>query len=186
MRKIEHEKPSRETEIKIRLDQDIDQILNLLKEKGIHFSEPIRQNDIIFVREPNQFPDVPLGEPVVRIREQDGNYILTLKKGIENELDTLELEVQVSDERQMANILENLGLTEVVRVDKVRRIARHNNFTFCLDSVDDLGVFLEVELISNEGGQVVQDSMVSMLSDLGLVGSQRVSRGYDSLLFNKK
>lgn len=186
MKRIEKEPYTRETEVKIQLNIPVEEVVELLRKQGIDFSEPVIQNDVIFVKDAGSFPDVPLGQPVLRIREQSETFVLTLKEGVDNELDNLEFELLISDKEMMTAILSRLGLSEVVRVNKVRRKAQYQNFTFCLDIVEDLGLFLEVESLSNIGGNAVQSDISMLLSRIGLSGYTKVVRGYDSLLFNKQ
>ena len=45
----------------------------------------------------------------------------------------------------MTSICEQLGFVLHVRVNKIRRKASFNGYEICLDEVEDLGSFIEVE-----------------------------------------
>lgn len=177
----------REIEVKIRISS-IAEVILLLEKRGIKFSEPIHQLDLIFVQDETQFPNVPQGAPVIRIRHEDGKSILTSKVANNgNELDSTEYELEISNPYAMAMILDSLSLKQVVEVEKTRKTATYKGFHLCLDDVKDLGSFLEIEFlstsISNQGPD--QDDLVELLNDLGLDTTQRVYNGYDTLLYNK-
>lgn len=58
-----------------------------------------------------------------------------------------ELEIQIDDARTGIEILQNLGFLPVFPVVKLRQYFHKDNMTACLDQVENLGDFLELEII---------------------------------------
>lgn len=176
----------KEIEVKARM-REPEAVLNKLNGLGCKFSEPIKQDDIIFLsRDITEFPEDKRGINFLRIRDQDKKIIFTLKQPVTNELDCIEREVVVSDARQMKEILDYLGYQEVVRISKVRKKCRYKEYEVCLDDVKELGEFIEVEKISREDGEEVQKEIVNFLLGLGVKEEDVIVKGYDTLMYNKK
>jgi adenylate cyclase, class 2 len=173
----------KEIEVKAKI-QNFDFLLSKLKELGCNFSEPLIQKDKIFLSNNLEFPDIILGTPVLRIRESKDNRF-TLKISPENELACFEHEVIVNDSKQMHEILKNIGFHEVVKVNKSRIKCKYNDYKICLDDVEDLGKFVEVEKISDENSSKVQKELFKFLESLGVKKEDRVFKGYDTLIYYK-
>lgn len=171
--------------------------LSLLEDKlnklGIKLSKPITQRDRVF------FPKDLVGDftnmdkrgkrtkaPALRIREQGKKVIFTYKIPVSNNLDKLEFESGIDNPEAMASICEQLGFVLHVRVNKVRRKARCKDYEICLDKVEDLGSFIEVEKMSDQPGEAIQMELWEFLKSLGIKEEDREIYGYDILLEKKK
>ncbi|MBU1111798.1 MAG: class IV adenylate cyclase [archaeon] len=162
--------------------------LELLKEKlsglGCIFSNQIKQDDIIFLDKSITFPDIKKRVTVLRIRNSDGKFILTLKKSEENELACIEKQIVVDDPGQAKELLEHLGYQAVITVNKTRQKCNYKGLNICLDKVDKLGTFIEVEKITDETDCTkVQDELFEFLMALGVSKEERVLVGYDTLMY---
>lgn len=155
-----------------------------LKALGCSFSSPLSQIDRIFIPLSAGIPTKP-GESALRIREQDGKYFYTVKQTKSNDLDCIEKEMEVTKE-QAATLLETfplIGFKEVETVKKQRRKTQYNEYEICLDSVEELGGFIEVEKLSTEEhGERVQEELFVFLESVGVKRDDRVFHGYDILL----
>ena len=70
--------------------------------------------------------------------------------------------------------------------NKTRSITHYNKFEICVDNVQDLGDFIEVESITDEGDAgSIQEEMFSFLESLGVKREDRVFDGYDILILKK-
>lgn len=146
----------KEMELKVRI-KDKNKfvfIKNLLKEKNCKWSEPCLQEDIIFERRLTNIAEECNGsEPVFRIRKLDNEYILTMKQLEADKNTAEELEVSISNVETMEQILFRLGYIRVCRLKKRRKTTVYQEYTICLDEVEELGTFLEIEKLSPDSTQ---------------------------------
>lgn len=176
----------REIEVKARVD-NFESIVQKLESLGCSLSQPIVQDDKVFLQNGVVFGDLTPGGNVLRIRQQGVKNIFTLKVRGEREMDCIERETEISDPEKMVEILEYLGYREVVRIRKSRRKCQYQNLEICLDEVDELGNFIEVEILAEAGdGQEIQNTLFDFLVTLGVTAESRVLSGYDILMFNKR
>jgi len=175
----------KEVEIKIKIENP-EVVIQKFVELGSTFSEPITQKDIIFVdKDYGDFAKFHPGKNILRIREANGKFFFTLKQPQKNELDCIEKEVEISDPVVFREALELMGYKEAVRVVKTRRKCRYKNYEVCIDNVEKLGDFMELEDITEEDAETVQNEMLEFLSGLNIDISKRVTHGYDTLTWLK-
>lgn len=171
--------------------------LSVLKKKldklGIKLSPPITQRDLVYFPKDlvSDFTNMDkrgkrTKAPALRIREQGKKIIFTYKIPVSNNLDKLEFESGIDNPEAMASICEQLGFVLHVRVNKIRRKASFNGYEICLDEVEELGTFIEVEKMSDEPGEVIQKELWEFLKTLGIKEEDRQLYGYDILLEKKK
>jgi adenylate cyclase, class 2 len=173
----------KEIEVKAKVE-NFDVLLSKLKELGCVLSEPLTQNDNILLSKELEFPDIILGTPVLRIREsKDTKFTLKIASG--NELVCEEHEVIVSNAENTKQLLEALGYHTVVKVNKTRRKCKYNDYEICLDEVEELGSFVEVEKFSEDDPSKIQEELFQFLESLGVKKEDQVFQGYDTLMFNK-
>jgi len=172
----------KEIEVKAKIN-NISKIKNKLIKMGCSFSEPLLQRDIIFLHNSMEFKDIGEGKVILRIRNSNGKFLLTLKKQLKNELDNIEREITVDDPTQAQDILKYMNYHEVVRVNKNRLRCKYNDMTICLDEVEKLGSFIEVEKITNSDNSAeVQKNLFNFLMSLGIQKEAQVLKGYDTLI----
>ncbi len=176
----------REVEIKAKI-KDFNSVISQLKKIGCNkISKPIIQKDTIFLDNDTEFLDIKSGTSILRVREECAKNTFTMKQPQENELDCIEREVMIDNPREMKEILKHLGYHEVVRVHKKRRRCSFGEYKICLDEVGGLGKFIEVEKMSKERDSIkVQDELFLFLLDLGINKKEKVTKGYDTLIYNK-
>lgn len=172
-----------EIEVKARISNP-SALITQLKTRGCIFSEPIHQIDTVYIPLGATIP-VPKGVNVLRIREQDGKYILTLKQPISNQLDNIEKETEITDAFQMKEIIKLLGFEEVSKVEKRRRKSKYKNYEICIDEVTGLGTFIEVETFGVDG-ENIQKELFALLEELGISKSDQVFDGYDVMISKLK
>lgn len=175
----------KEIEVKAKL-KDPDFMMNKLKDLGCEFSEPIVQKDKIFLEKNEDFLNVNSERNVFRIREQNGKFILTLKKAQSNELDCIERETVIEDAEQIKDMLTYLGYKEFVRYSKKRKKCKYKEYEICLDEVDELGTFIEVERMSEDDASKIQEELLKFLLSLGIEKEDMIVKGYDTMIFKQK
>jgi len=105
---------------------------------------------------------------------------------LENQLASIEHEVEINNAQEGHSIIKELGFKEVVRVNKVRRKAKYKDLTICLDVVEELGSFIEVEKMSEDEDMLqIQEELMEFLIRLGVNPKDRIKKGYDDLIFYK-
>jgi len=175
----------KEIEVKVKVE-NFEKILEQLANLGCKFTEPVRQEDRIFTNFPDsEFADFKSGVNFLRLRKSKGKILFTLKQSLVNELEGIEKELEVSDGKEMEEILQLLGYHEAVQVTKTRRKTNYKDYEICLDEVDGLGAFIEVEKIADEDSEQAQSEMMDFLETLGVEARDRVLNGYDTLVWLK-
>ena len=90
---------------------------------------------------------------------------------------------EVADRAQMHEAIPHVGFYPTVRIIKTRRTARLGELSLCLDAVEHVGAFLEVEKVIGPGqsGEAVQAELDAFARSLG-VDLERTTETYDSLV----
>lgn len=176
-----------EIEVKIKL-QNKEEFCQKLKDLGCILSDPITQNDVIFLPQTMKEYKIVEGDIVVRTRKQDHNKLFTLKRQKSHQLESKEIEFEIGDIDKMHEVLVLLGYKEFIRVNKTRTNTKYQNYDISIDSVEHLGDFVEVEVLTDEDVDVpkVQEKMVEFLKGLGEDMSERVFIPYDTQMYNHK
>ena len=100
-----------------------------------------------------------------------------------------EIEFSLPDAKQAAQLLEALGFRPVVQVRKQRQAAslhwNNHNVDVSLDSVEEVGQFVELELMAeDETAAAAANVLQSLADELGLGGEER--RSYLELLLTER
>ena len=175
----------REIEIKARVPNKI-ALLNAIKDAGVTLSRPIKQHDVVYGQD--GVADNKTGSIWLRIRTEDDTVtIFTLKQQHTGGLDSIEHETSVADPHALAAIITTLGFTLYSDLIKTRQKAYYNNIEICVDDVENLGVFIEAEKLTDEAadGATVRKDLWRELKKFGVSESGEVFEGYDVLLNRK-
>ncbi len=170
-----------EIESKFKLASDItrDNLIAILKSQFITSISSKRQIDTVFLL-PEQVdaPIVP-GSKIMRVRNvlnpETGELqqsLMTLKVEGQAKLASDEYEFAVDDGNAARQMLTALGWQEVVTVDKVRLESKTEDYTICIDEVAKLGLFIELEVLTEDSVDVknIQQQMYSFLKNLNIDG----------------
>jgi adenylate cyclase class 2 len=173
---------AREIEVKYRV-YDLGELECALAARGLTFSLPVHQDDQAYAQVGWEYGMSKLGVAFVRLRTQGGRHVFTLKRPVDNELACLEFETEVADRGQMHEAIMQMGFYPTVRIVKTRRTALLGELSLCLDQVEHLGAFLEVEKVIGPGqlGEAVQAELDDFVCSLG-VDLERTTETYDSLV----
>lgn len=173
-----------EIEVKAKV-KDFEVVKSKLKELGCILSLPITQDDFIYNKKGIDIYKGYDNSPILRVRVQENKILFTLKKNRSNELDCIEKELEISNKEAMEDIFELLDYEKTVEVHKKRIKTNYKKYEICLDEIDNLGSYIEVEKMSNEDGTKVQNELFDFLQTLGVSKEDRVFQGYDTLIYLK-
>lgn len=171
----------KEIEVKIKV-ADLDKCVAIFENQGCVFSAPKTQDDMAYF--PKELTDNDLkvlGKNFLRIRRENDRILFTLKQPQTNQLDCLEYELEISDAEEMENIIRELGYVPYIGITKTRREGTLKDYSICIDNVDKLGSFIELEKMTDQDADTVQKEMMEFLGSIGIVGEQ-IHDGYDILM----
>ena len=176
----------REIEIKLKAN-NFKELEVKLREKGCILSEPISQHDVIYSLKSasDEFEETKEGDVIIRIRHLKNTAELNLKQQRSNEMDNLEYETEVRDPEVAHKMLETLGWFPVIEVKKVRRKGKLGKYEICLDDVEKLGTFVELEKLTDDDADPgeVREELFKELESLGMSRSDEETRGYDTQVY---
>ncbi len=135
-----------EVEVRARVDS-LDTVRNALEDMGAKLIKSSRQVDKVF--ELDKFLDsehkVLEGGIVARIRQDDGKIKLQFKEISRTDGAGMEFSSEVGDISLADEFLEKLDFKECFTVCKKREKYSFDGFVICLDDVELLGTFIEIE-----------------------------------------
>jgi predicted adenylyl cyclase CyaB len=180
-----------EVEIKLAVTRaQFEAVREAMATKGIEAGES-DQLDHYFVPKDNSYLSVRFPYEWLSVRERGGSALINHKhfhpEGAEHHTHCDETELSVSDPKAASGMLEALGFTRAVTVHKHRLTYRiRADFEVALDTVDDLGSFVEIEALRDQGGvEMTREAVVEFAKSLGLDIDVVDPRGYPYQLLLK-
>jgi adenylate cyclase, class 2 len=172
----------REIEVKYRVD-DLEDLLFAIKSAGIQLGETVFQDDQAYAPLSWQFGDSKHGVSFLRLRTVCGRHYFTLKQPAENEQACLEYETEITDREAMHHAAMLMGFRPTVRIAKTRRTAALDGIVLCVDDVEGVGTFIELERLTSghSDSRAVQAELAAFVESLGIAGA-RVNETNDSLV----
>ena len=173
-------------EIEIKAKAEHDALKKRLKQEGAAPEKTVDQTDIYF-----NAPDRDFGktDEALRLRDESGQFFVTYKG---KKLDTLsktrkEIDVEVADFEKMKEIILCLGYRKTLEVHKSREIYHIEGALACLDTVDGLGEFVELETLAVDESSIPErrDFLIKMLRQLGVQGDL-IRESYLEMLLAKQ
>ncbi|MFA5994431.1 MAG: class IV adenylate cyclase [Parcubacteria group bacterium] len=172
-----------EVEVKARVSSFTEIQSNLAK-MGCIFSEPSIQKDRIYLPNGIEFPDKTKGTLFARIRNSNGKFIFTLKKQLDTEFENIEHELVINSPEQANEILKLLDFHEVLSVSKKRIKCKYDDMEICLDDIERLGSFVEVEkMTTEEDTSRIKKDLFEFLETLGIKKEDQIFKGYATLIY---
>lgn len=172
-----------EIEIKARADRDF--ILKTLKKEGAVFEKAVEQVDTYYNAPHRDFAET---DEALRLRQQGDRVFLTYKgRKLDPKSKTREeVEVQVCDRQKMEGILLSLGFKITLVVSKKREIYHLKGVEVCVDRVERLGDFVELEAIASDVTKMekTRDELISLMRGLGVKGDL-IRESYLEMLLRK-
>ncbi|NHJ46293.1 MAG: class IV adenylate cyclase [Asgard group archaeon] len=174
-----------EVEMKFKL-KDLQELEYQLIEVGAKLGEIVIQRDQYFKHPSRDFAQT---DEALRIRE-DGNITSLTYKGPKFDAKSktrVEHNIAIADAAKLAEVLEALGFTRVLIVSKERKIYNYKDVEFCLDEVEGLGSYLEVETIvqQKKDYQKALENLEKLLLDFNIDSTTNIRTSYLELLLEK-
>ncbi len=172
--------------MKIKVD-DLQEIEYRLTELGAKLKLIANQRDIYYS---HPMKDYAKTDEALRIREDSDKVYLTYKgpKFDSKSKTRVEINVEFSNVQKLMELLEHLGFKRVLIISKERKIYEYEKTEFCLDEVEGLGSYLEVERIlpNKEHYQKTRAELEKQLIKLKLDPNESIRESYLELLIAKK
>ncbi|MBN2112484.1 class IV adenylate cyclase [Candidatus Woesearchaeota archaeon] len=169
-----------ETKAKV---EDLSEIKKKLIDLGAEFFYTEQQDDSYYKPKGKEMADQGPGDFITRIREGKKNQLaikeLTNRAGVWHEYET-----DISNVEQAKKILEKLGLVNIFDVNKKREHGKLDGMSLCLDDIKQLGKYLEVEVIG-EDGEDGKKRIDSLFKKLGIKQSQVEHKGYARIIHER-
>ncbi len=161
-----------EIEIKAYCD-DADRVAALISKEGGELKVKRVEQDLYFNHPARDFAQT---DEALRLRRIDSSCRITYKgpKLSSSSKARVEHETDSGDFDSMKMILLNLGFSESGEVVKNRAIYSLRNMEICVDIVEGLGCFVELEQMGTEIGEV-EEELYKTASRLGLSRFERKS-----------
>lgn len=168
-----------EAKFKLSANMTRDKLIATLESQFVMPISIKHQIDTVFLL-PEQV-DVPIvpGSKVMRVRDvlnpETGELqqsLMTLKIEGQTKLASDEYEFTVDDGNTARQMLTALGWQKVVTVDKIRLESKTEDYTICIDEVAELGLFIELEVLTEDSADVknIQQQMYNFLKNLNIDG----------------
>ncbi|AWR94477.1 class IV adenylate cyclase [Acidianus brierleyi] len=145
-----------EREVKLKLKGiSIEELKNKLLNDQMKYVGVEKQTDIYLNSKFRNFKET---DEALRIRKVNDTAEITYKgpKISSKSKSREEITVVINDENAMLKILQKLDFYPVYSVSKERHTFIDNNFNICLDKVEGLGDFIEIEGINSDENRLLQ------------------------------
>ena len=175
----------REIELKFKVD-NLSKIVNYLKSIHCSISEQIIQSDSIFVENLDNTKSSE-GSIWLRIRKTNDKVELNYKKQSAQKMESEEIEFEVSSFEKANAFLEALGFKKWVQVNKKRRYTKYKDCNICLDQVERLGDFVELEFLVDSNDNInYEEKLLSIAKELNIDINNRIDSHYDTMISKLK
>jgi len=174
-----------EIEVKASVD-NLDIIKEKLSGRGCIWLKQIHQCDRIYSVYWTQINNEMRERVFLRVRSENGiDNILTFKCVLDS-MEVVEHESTIGQPQEVIEIIKWLGFKEYAIVNKRRLVGKLNGYNICLDDVDELGCFIELERIADEESLRVsiKNSLQGMLASLGIDEKQICNERYHVMIHN--
>lgn len=174
--------PHVEVEVRFRLPEPTATLASL-RAAGVRFGKPEMQDDQAYAPADWDYSKSRIGITFARLRTSNGKQLFTVKRPVTDVRTCIEHECFISDRESMHEAILLMGFRPTIRIVKSRAIGRLRDLTFCLDEVEGLGRFLEVERLASaeDDTDVARFEIEAFMRQLG-VNAERCYDTYDALL----
>ncbi|OGG39917.1 hypothetical protein A2116_00080 [Candidatus Jorgensenbacteria bacterium GWA1_49_17] len=183
---------SKETEIEIQAKLENSKPLLEFLEKEGKFESENRQSDEYFTPPHRDFLAPRPIEEWFRLRDSNGKFSVNYKKWhFDKEgrgLYADEYETKIENIQMMRKVLESLNFKSIIVVDKKRKIWKYKDYEISMDSVKNLGDFVEIEYYGERDHadhKEIMDGMIAFLKNLGCGTLEVNHAGYPALLLGR-
>ena len=172
----------KEIEVKYQLEDRI-KFLKKLEALGCEISEVNHQKDTIYVSDVNHIENTP-GSIFLRVRKDNDKIELNAKKHEKVMQARTEVEFGVSSYSDANKFLELIGFQKWVEVSKKRVHTFYKDCNICIDEVDTLGSFVELEYVvdDKEEEEKVLEKIEEIAKEIGIDTKRVVNQYYDEMI----
>lgn len=173
----------KEVEIRYELSE---QEYNEIRKNLTNGIVPQIQNDIYFCI--NEFvlngksDDAPY---IIRLRECNSEYLFTYKSFVDNKTSWIEKETKIGDKETMISILQFMGLSKFLCINKKRYSKQIGDIQINLDNIENLGFFIELEIMSENVNEAKNILKKFMNESLKIDKFHIINEGYVQLMKKK-
>ena len=172
----------REIELKFKVD-NLDVLINKLKEEQCEISAVKMQNDTIYVQNLDD-TESKEGSVWLRVRKENDKIELNYKKQSKKKMESEEIEFEVSSYELANQFLKALGYLPWVEVNKKRRYSKYKEYNICIDEVEKLGSFVELEiLVDKDNKEDYELALLEVAKKLGINPDKRINSHYDTMIY---
>lgn len=173
-----------EIELKVQVDA-LGPVREQLNTRNAQFSGRIHEHDIYY-NAPHR--DFGTTDEALRVRYTNDHAVITYKgaKRAKYGLKAREeLNTAVESGEVFEQILVRLGFVKTAEVNKWRENYRLGTAAISLDSVDELGTFVEIEVMTDLNGPDATNQINTLAKEMGIVG-EPILTSYLELLLSKR
>lgn len=172
----------KEIEVKYQLE-DRNKFLKKLEALGCEISEVNHQKDTIYVSDVNHIENTP-GSIFLRVRKDNDKIELNAKKHEKVMQARTEVEFGVSSYSDANKFLELIGFQKWVEVSKKRVHTFYKDCNICIDEVDTLGSFVELEYVvdDKEEEEKFLEKIEEIAKEIGIDTKRVVNQYYDEMI----
>jgi len=171
---------NKEIEIQVNIE-NIKPLLDFLRDNAI-FQKEIHQIDEYFSPNKPKFIEFRPVREWLRLRNSNGIYSVNYKNyhydkdGKSIYCD--EYETKLEDIDKINKIFKALNYDLLVVVDKIRKVWNYKDYDISIDSVKDLGNFVEIEYIGEDDKINPKEATKEMVDFLKNIGCGKIKRNY--------
>lgn len=172
-----------EVEVRLRLEDDTAAIA-ALEEFDLVLGDAVTQDDQAYAPVGWDYSRSRIGVTFVRLRTVNCQHWFTVKRPITDVRTCIEYESQIANREAMHDAVLLMGFKPTVRILKRRRRGTFGHLSVCLDDVDGLGLFLEMEAVARPGDDIrgLRAALDALLERLEIDG-ERCFDTYDALIY---
>jgi adenylate cyclase class 2 len=173
-----------EVELKVKIPA-LEPVRERLQQRNAQFLGRVHEHDVYY-NAPHR--DFGVTDEAVRVRYTDDHAVVTYKGPKIRKFGLKareELNFAVECGTTFETMLDRLGFTRTLEVNKWRENYKLGPASICLDSVDELGTFAEIEVIARDEGDNPTAVIEDIAKDIGVVGEPLLA-SYLELLLAKR
>jgi adenylate cyclase class 2 len=173
-----------EIELKVRIFP-LDPVRKKLIEHKAQFCGRVHEHDVYYNA---PYRDFSVTDEAVRIRYTDDHAVVTYK-GAKIKTSGLkareELNIAVDSGEIFEKMLDRLGFSKTAELNKWRENYRLGNVSISLDTVDELGTFVEIEVMADRDDTKASAQIKKISKEIGIQG-EPILTSYLELLLSKR
>jgi len=184
-------KDNKEIEVKTPVSKKLFIRIRKYLERNAKFIKTSIQKDSYYSPKGKQFLRPKYPYEWLSVRERNGkvkiNYKHWYPEGLSETTHCDEYETEISDIKELKLILGALKFEKLVSVNKIRLTFEYSDMEIALDEVENLGYFIEIESLNNEGGvKKTRRKLLDYARFLGVKKYINISGGYAAELMRRK